>query len=106
MPRREFLEFSEEQEKEEKDNQEDEEEEEEKEEKEVKEESQEKKEVKPWTREPKHLDMPDIDAIIAAASAILDQPREHWQAQRQRLLDDCLDVTGLIVQLAKEFGQG
>jgi len=53
-----------------------------------------------------NLQQLDAEAIIAAAAAILEQPREHWQAQRQRLLDDCVDVTSLIVQLAREFGQG
>jgi predicted glycosyltransferase len=53
-----------------------------------------------------NLQQLDAEAIIAAASAILEQPRGHWQLQRQRLLDDCVDVTGLIVQLAKEFGKG
>lgn len=46
------------------------------------------------------------ERINSAADSILAQGEAHWAAQRERLLGDCCDVTGMIVDLALEFGNG
>ena len=46
----------------------------------------------------------DGDQIISAIDKILGHGKEHWQGQRARLLDECVDVTGLIMELATQYG--
>lgn len=53
----------------------------------------------------RNLQQLDASAIIAAADDLLALPASHWQQQREQLLGDTLDVSDMIVRLAKEFGQ-
>lgn len=46
------------------------------------------------------------NGVIAAAEKILARDTAYWHGRRDKLLDDCRDVTELIVDLALEHGGG